>query len=79
MAWRKKPVPIPEASKFDRMTTAELFMSLEASLGDATFMTDRYSSVPDERPVTLHLLQTELETALASTKALIRKHTVGPE
>jgi hypothetical protein len=77
--WKKVPVPIPEASKFDRMSESELFMALEASLGDATFMTDRYSTVPDERAQTLSLLLTELETAVASTKALIRKYTaVGP-
>jgi hypothetical protein len=77
VAWRKKGVPIPEESRYDRLDEPSLFLMLEGNLSTATHLTDVYqaSSDPDRE---LSLLQVELEGALAATKAMRRKHIVIP-
>jgi hypothetical protein len=71
--WRKpKGLPIPEESRYDRMTNENLFLTLEANVGTATTLVDLYRGSPDpERE--LSLLQVELEGALVACKALRRK------
>jgi hypothetical protein len=78
MAWRKKGVPIPEESRYDRMDSENLYLMLESGLGTATHLVDTYRAMHDERDQTLALLETELEIALAATKALRRKLLVVP-
>jgi hypothetical protein len=75
MPWKKK-VPIPEASRFDRMTETDLFLSLEASLMTAGAMMQRYSNRSGDRSEALALLQSQLEDATAITKAMRRKLVV---
>ena len=72
MPWKKKSVPIPEESRYDRLNSDSLYLMLEASLGTATTLVDVYRGSP-EPTKELTLLQTELEGALAATKALRRK------
>lgn len=72
---RKEGIPIPEGSRYDRLDGTSLFLMLEANLGTATHLVDVYRGSQDpERE--LSLLQTELEGALAATKALRRKETL---
>ena len=68
----RKKVPIPEESRYDRLNTDSLYLMLEANLATATHLVDVYrgSAEPEKE---LSLLQTELEGALAATKALRRK------
>jgi hypothetical protein len=76
MPWKKKPIPIPEASRFDRMTETDLFLSLEASLMTAGAMMQRYSNRDGDKSEALALLQSHLEDATAITKAMRRKLVV---
>lgn len=72
MRLRKKGLPIPEESRYDRLTSENLYTMMEANLATATHLVDVYRGSPEpERE--LSLLQTELEGALAATKALRRK------
>ena len=72
MPWKKKPVPIPEGSRYDQLNSESLYIMLEGNLGTATSLVDAYRISP-EPAKELSLLQTELEGALAATKALRRK------
>lgn len=74
--FKKKGVPIPEESRFDRMSVDDLYVVMESSLGTAIFNVDRYRAVPSERQQILALLQIQLEDSLAATKALRRKYEV---
>ena len=73
VGWRKnKGIPIPEESRYDRLDTSNLNMMLETNIATSTHLVDVYRGSNDpERE--LALLQTELEGALAATKALRRK------
>lgn len=75
MFGKKKGIPIPEESRYDRLTADNLYMMLEANLSTATHLVDAYQGSP-EPDKELSLLQTELEGALAATKALRRKLVV---
>jgi len=76
--WRKKGIPIPEESRYDRMSPESLYLMLESGLGTATHLVDTYRAIPAEQDVTLGNLQVELEVALAAVKALRRKLVVVP-
>lgn len=71
--FKKKGIPIPEESRYDRLDNENLYLMLESGLGTATHLVDTYRQIPVERDKTLALLQTELEVALAATKSLRRK------
>jgi hypothetical protein len=75
---RRKRVAIPEESRFDRMTTADLFMSLEAAVGESGHLVTQYHNQPSQQEPTLAELQIQLETALACAKSLRRRHVVIP-
>jgi hypothetical protein len=70
--WKKRSVPIPEESRYDRLNSDSLYLMLEGNLGTATTLVDVYRVSP-EPSKELSLLQVELEGALAATKALRRK------
>ena len=72
MPWKKKGIPIPEESRYDRLNSDSLYLMLEANLGTATVLVDVYRGSPEPEKE-LSLLQVELEGALAATKALRRK------
>ena len=72
---RNKGIPIPEESRYDRLTAENLYLMLESNLSTATHLVDVYQGSP-EPDKELSLLQTELEGALAATKALRRKLVV---
>lgn len=76
MAWRKKPVPIPEASRYDRMSEGDLYLALEADLINANRMMTAYQQQPSDREPALAQLQRHLEGATEETKALRRKYVV---
>lgn len=81
MAFRVKGratrVPIPEASRFDRMSQEDLFLLLESGLGMATHRVDIYrATTTDQKEPVLANVQTALEDALAAVKALRRKLVV---
>ena len=80
MSWglkRKQGIPIPEGSRFDRMAAGDLFLTLESSLGTSTHLVDLYRAAsPEECEPVLVQIQTNLEDALAATKALRRKLVV---
>lgn len=69
----RKKVPIPEGSRFDRLSAEDLYLSIESCLSMATHQVDVYRGNPAERETALVQLQTALEDCLASTKALRRK------
>ena len=66
-------VPIPEESRYDRLSSESLWLGLEGNLSMSTHLIDvsRASKEPDRE---LSLIQTELESAVASVKALRRKN-----
>ena len=70
--FKKKGLPIPEESRYDRLDSTALYTMLEGSLGMATHLVDVYRQSP-EPAKELTLLQTEVEGALAAIKALRRK------
>jgi hypothetical protein len=73
----REKMPIPEASRFDKMSAEDLFLMLESSLGTATHRVDTYRiAVGDEKEPVLVTLQVEVENALAAVKALRRKLVV---
>jgi hypothetical protein len=76
--WKgRQGVPIPEASRFDRLAAEDLFLLLESGLGNATHLTDLYrATIADEKEAVLAQVQTNLEDALAATKAMRRKLVV---
>ena len=77
MAWRKKGIPLPEASRFDRMTETDLYLLLEASLSSSTHLVDVYrATLPEEKELVLANAQIEIEGALAACKAMRRKLVV---
>ena len=70
----KQGVPIPEGSRFDRMAAEDLFLLLESGLSNSTHLVDVYrTAVSDEKEPILAQVQTNLEDALAATKAMRRK------
>lgn len=70
--FKKKGLPIPEESRYDRLNSDSLFLMLEGNLGTATALVDAYRvSIEPEKE--LSLLQVELEGCLAAVKALRRK------
>jgi hypothetical protein len=71
--FKKKPVPIPEASKFDRMGEIELYQAMETALGEACHLADNYQREMTERGKVLALMEPHLETALAANRALRRR------
>ena len=71
--FKKKGIPIPEESRYDRMTSESLYLMLESGLGTATHLVGTYRATPLDQDITLANLQVELEIALAATKALRRK------
>jgi len=74
---RQEKVPIPEASRFDRMAAEDLFLLLESGLSTATRLTDVYrATVAEEKAPILANAQVALEDALAAIKALRRKLVV---
>ena len=73
--FKKRGLSIPEESRYDRLTAENLYMMLEGNLSAATHLVDVYRGSP-EPDKELTLLQTELEGALAATKALRRKLVV---
>ena len=75
--WKKKGVPIPEGSRFDRLAAEDLFLLLESGLGSSTHLVDVYRTASsDEKELLLAQVQTNLEDALAATKAMRRKLVV---
>ena len=66
-------LPIPEESRYDRLSSESLWLGLEGNLSMSTHLIDvsRASKEPDRD---LSLIQTELESAVASVKALRRKN-----
>lgn len=70
----KQGVPIPEASRWDRMSSENLYLALESALATATHLTDQYRHDPASREKNLALLETEVQTALQSCQALRRKY-----
>ena len=68
MTWRKKGIPLPEESRYDRMDSPALFTMVEGSLSMATHLVDVYRQSP-EPAKELSLLQTELEGVLAATQS----------
>jgi hypothetical protein len=79
MPWgrKKKGLPIPEGSRFDRMSQEDLFLMLESGMGISTHLIDLYrATTAEEKEPVLAQVQTNLEGALAATKALRRKLVV---
>jgi hypothetical protein len=76
MSLRKKPPPIPEASRLDRMTETDLYLALEADLINANRVMSVYQQQPSDREPSLAQLQSHLENATAEVKALRRKLVV---
>jgi hypothetical protein len=73
----KQGVPLPEASRFDRLTAEDLYLLLESGLSTATRLTDTYrAATTDEKQPLLGNCQTALEDALAAVKAMRRKLVV---
>lgn len=76
--WKlKQGVPIPEGSRFDRMSQEDLFLLLESGMGTSTHLIDLYrATTSDEKEPVLAQIQISLEDALAAAKALRRKLVV---
>lgn len=70
---RQRGVPIPEESRYDRMSPEDLYSWLESALGSTTHLIDVYRSAGTDRELVLANAQAQLEDALAATKALRRK------
>lgn len=73
---KRQGLPIPEASRFDRMSTGDLSLALEADLMSAGHIFQTYQQRLGEPEAALALLQDHLDSAMAMTKALRRKHVV---
>jgi hypothetical protein len=74
---RREKVPIPERSRFDRMSQEDLFLLLESGLGTATHLLDLFrATTAEEKGPLLANVQTALEDALAATKSMRRKLVV---
>lgn len=75
--FKRQGIPIPEGSRFDRLSQEDLFLMLESGLGTSTHLIDLYrATTSDEKEPVLAQVQARLEDALAATKALRRKLVV---
>jgi hypothetical protein len=70
---KKKLPPMPEESRFDRMSETNLFIITETSIGEAGNFLTQYRDDRLSREQNLAWLEVELETALGAARALRRK------
>jgi len=77
MSLRKKSIPIPEASRYDRMSAQDLTLGLEAAVFNTNHMLQTYQQRLGEPEQALALLQSHAEEAVALAKALRRKLVVN--
>lgn len=74
---RSKLPPIPPPSRLDRLSDIEIFEAMETSLGEVHHLLNEWRATPQDREMTMALIELHLETALASSRSMRRRLVVN--